>query len=129
MVTTLARINGEALAVPGLRFWARRDSSYTADGWTLYSLIASDERGASELWCFLERPAMGGIEYHQPVPHAEGDVPHSANCEIRSGACYREGSSWDWRHRFLPLVKTGDSRGVLRLLADCHSRAFEGVAR
>ena len=130
-MSTLATINGEALAVPGLRFWGRARRGRIA-------IICSDDRGAVELWTQREwmtsaDPVMrglGGVELHSPRPLCDFFLdPSFTDCEILpGGVCYADGSSLAYSETFLPLIDAGDSAGVLRELAGWHETHFGGAA-
>lgn len=135
-MSTLAQINGESLAVPGLRFWGARDVQQS--GWAdRFSLIASDHRGAIELWEVRDerlagfstlRGAYGGIEVHSPTPKYDGHEP-MAECVVLGGRdCYCDGSSLAYAEKARPLIEAGDSAALLRLLADWHASHFGGAS-
>lgn len=126
-MNSLARINGESLAVPGLRFWGGRDIHRT--GWTdRVSLIASDSRGAVELWQAgygYSGAQVGGIEVHSRTPQYDGQEPLGGSCAALHGDdCYADGSTLAYTDQALPLIQAGDSAGVLRLLARWHEAHF-----
>jgi hypothetical protein len=119
-MSTLAKINGEALAVPGLRIWGR--SAYGR-----FAIIAQDEHGAAELWCDETRPDIGGVELHSPRDWGRFSLT-AEDCEILGGRCWSDGSLSAWNRTFVPLVEARDSEGVLRKLVGWH-RAYFGGAR
>lgn len=132
--TTLDKINGESLSVPGLRFWGHRSPHFPGR----FAIVASNERGAVELWAeqtgqrvqaITGDSSYGGIEIHSPRPLCDGQDPVSNECEISLGAglggtCWTDGSSLVYVEGVLPLLRAGDSQGVLRLLADWHASHF-----
>lgn len=123
-MTTLSRINGEALAVPGLRFWGQRRHGRIA-------IIAQDERGAAELWTRDSGSLTdhGGIELHSPRALYGAEVPDYTDCEILpDGRCWADGSSLAWPKTFMPLIQVNDSAGVLRELASWHAASFGGTS-
>lgn len=113
----LRDINGEALAVPGLRFWAKRRAD-------VFAVIAQDDRGAAELWNDESRRDRGGVELHSPTDWGRWSEHHS-DCTVLGGDCWPDGSLSAWS-RFAPLIKVGDSCGVLALLAEWHAAHFGG---
>lgn len=119
-MSTLARINGEALSVPGLRFWGQRVEGR-------FAVIAQNEHGAVELWR-SEVPGydLGGVEIHSPVPLDPDD--QSLDCTILGGPCWPDGSMLAYGRDFLPLIQSGDSAGVLRRLAVWHANQFGEAA-
>lgn len=122
-MTTLAQINGEALAVPGLRFWGNRDGY-------VFAIIAQDELGAAELW-WDSRHDHGGIELHSPRDWGRfgaGQGPMNPGCTILGGDCWSDGSLTAWYRVFLPLVEAADSAGVLRELARWHATHLGGAS-
>lgn len=122
-MSTLAQINGEALAVPGLRFWGQRKRGRIA-------IIAQDERGAVELW--TREGGLtdhGGIELHSPRPMYGERTPDFTDCDILPGGeCWTDGSSLAWPGTFMPLVRANDSEQVLREIAHWHATHFGRVA-
>jgi hypothetical protein len=129
-MSTLARINGEALSVPGLRFWGRRMQ------WGKHSRVGiycGDERGAVEVWT-IDTPVatdVGGVEIHSPVnfdpPRWSADgTPDIEHCEIIGGPCWTDGSSLAFLRDFLPMIQAANSKGVLRELAAWHESHFGG---
>lgn len=128
-MTTLARINGEALAVPGLRFWGRSDLQN--NGWAnRVSLLASDSRGAIELWESNTQSigSFGGIEVHSRTPQYDGQGSMGSCAALHGDECYADGSSLAYVERAQPLIAAGDSAGVLALLADWHRSHFGAAA-
>lgn len=125
-MSTLAQIGLTAHAVPGLRVWSAPDvlQSGLHDR---FSVVASDERGAVELWQLGGGP-LGGIEVHSPTPlYGDEDSP-IPGCHVLGGRdCYCDGSSLAFTEQAHPLIAAGDSAAVLRLLADWHAREFGGA--
>lgn len=118
---TLVQVNGEELAVPGLRFWGM-----ARDG--RISIVASNEYGAAELWTREEwlNTDMGGIEIHSPsvlFDFAPDPIPH---CDILNGPCWTDGSSLAYSETFLPWIRAGSSPAVLSELAEWHASRFGG---
>lgn len=127
MTGTLATINGEAFAVPGLTFTGTRRQR---GDWTRLSLICRDARGAVEVWTYDQMPSMGGVEFHSPTP-LYGDVePDHTDCDIVPGVgrCWYDGSSLTYAQRLLPLIEAGDSTAVLRQMAAWHEQQFGGAS-
>lgn len=135
-MTTLATINGEALAVPGLEFRPVRNGNRVG-------IVAQDARGAVEVWHELfdldsmtmspEARALladgiGGVEVHSRRPMFGLDDPNIPDCDILGGPCWTDGSSLAWRETFAPMVHRGDAAGVLRELADWHRAHFGGAS-
>lgn len=134
MTGTLAAVNGEHYAVPGLTFWGRRVP--WAGGDIRVALICSDHRGAIELWTSeswmnsknVIYRGLGGVEVHSTSPQPGDSVDDAIDgCEIIGGPCFTDGSSLAYSEQFLPLIEAGDSEGVLRLLAYWHRREFGPV--
>lgn len=132
-MTTLATVNGEALAVPGLTFWGKR---VNWGGDRRIALICSDDRGAVELWTCegymnstnpIHR-SLGGVEIHSRRPLYDfAPEPSFTDCEIvPDGRCWADGSSLAYGRDFLPLIDAGDHAGVLRTLAEWHVSHFGG---
>lgn len=120
-MTTLERINGEALAVPGLRFWGNRAG-------TIFAIIAQDAHGAAEVW-WDSRSDNGGVELHHTAnPTSTMPYDEVCHCEILDGPCWADRSLRAWPQQFAPLVAANDSHGVLHLLADWHRAHFGGVS-
>lgn len=128
-MTGLARINGEALAVPGLRFWRARNIQ---GGWPLrVSLICEDGRGAIEVWADTSPDwpkNLGGVEVHSRTPQYDGQESLSGCSVLRGADCYADGSSLAYGVQFAPLIEAGDSAAVLRLAADWHASHFGPAA-
>jgi len=122
-MSTLEKVNGEALSVPGLRFWGQRKHGRVA-------LIASDERGAVELWTREGGLSdHGGIELHSPRPLYGENTPDFTDCDILPGQlCWTDGSSLAWPRTFVPLIRANDSAGVLRKIAEWHASHFGGAS-
>jgi hypothetical protein len=120
-MSTLARINGEALSVPGLRFWGRQFD------WK-FSVCCGDGRGTVELWHSDHTPDLGGVEIHSPVSLYGDPEPHHTDCVLvpGDGRCWHDGTSLGYEREFLPLIRSGDSEGVLRELAAWHESHFGG---
>jgi hypothetical protein len=118
-VTTLERINGEALAVPGLRIWGNWSGP-------VFAIIAQDGRGAAEVW-WDSVSDDGGVELHHATQPAD-TVPYDevTHCTILDGRCWADRSLVAWPAQFVPLVRAGDSAGVLRRLAGWHDAHFGG---
>lgn len=128
MTGTLATVNGEHYAVPGLTFWGQR-TDWGGD--VRIALVCFDGRGAVEVWTVeawmhssraLYR-GLGGVEIHSPAPHYDGDEPIEG-CTVLDVPCYTDGSSLAYGEQFLPLIEAGDSEAVLRLLAEWHASHF-----
>lgn len=120
-MSTLDRINGEALSVPGLRFWGgRRDWPTGA-----FRIVAVNDRGAIELWAHGSGRELGGIEGHSPRPEYPGDEPID-DCAVLPGRCYATlGDSLTIGARpVLDMIERGDSAGVLAYLAELHEQEF-----
>lgn len=116
-MSTLATINGEALAVPGLRFWGNRLDH-------VFAIIAQDDRGAAELW-FDERHGDGGIELHFPSePQDRLACGPVETCTILGGPCWSDRSLLAYERDFAGLVAAGDSAGVLLELLRWHDESF-----
>lgn len=127
-MATLATLNGEALAVPGLRFWGRR-------AYDRIAIICSNSQGAVELWTeehWMNSPdpmlrSLGGVEIHSPVQRHDFAPEPMKDCAILGGNdCWTDGSSLAYGETFLPLIDAGDSAGVLRELAEWHRAHFGG---
>lgn len=125
-MSTLARINGEALAVPGLRFWGGVDIQNS--GWhDRVSLVASDKAGAVELWEAGRNTTygpIGGIEVHSRKPVYDGQEPMEECSILHGGECYCDGSSLAYFEQAKPLIEAGDSASLLALLARWHQSHF-----
>lgn len=119
----LARINGEALHVPDLRFWAYRDGRR-------FAICCGDQRGTIELHTVDGWDGVGGVEVHSRRPLFDGDEPGCVPCHLvpGDGPCYSDGSSLAYSEQFLPLIRAEDSAGLLRLLAQWHAAQFPEVA-
>lgn len=128
-MSTLRDINGEALSVPGLRFWAEDKPM------NRFRIVAQNDKGAVELWqghvpdeVTLPGP-FGGVEIHSPVAlHSWEPDPDFYDCPILGGKCWTDGSSLTFSEGFHPLIQAGDSEGVLSMLAGWHVSKFEEVA-
>jgi hypothetical protein len=130
MGTTLDRINGEALSVPGLRFRSHRQPGNPKR----FAIVGYNERGAIELWsepnngrvqAITGEPSMGGIETHSPRQLYDfSPEPTREDCLILGGPCWADGSSLAYRDRVLPLLAVGDSAAILQLIADWHASHF-----
>ena len=127
-MATLATINGEALAVPGLTFWGKRTAWGNDD--RRIALICSDQRGAVELWTcenwMTSNPMyrkLGGVEIHARSPQHDF-MTNIPDCEIVGGGCWTDGSSLAYSETFLPMIDRGDHAGVLRELANWHAAHF-----
>jgi len=129
MAATLATLNGEALAVPGLEFWGKR---IRWGNQHRIALICSDNRGAIELWTceeWMHAPDpmlrdLGGIEIHSRAQMYDGQDP-IPDCTILGGdgRCYTDGSSLAYS-RLRPLIEAGASAAVLEELAGWHRARF-----
>ncbi len=126
---TLAHINGESLAVPGLAFRGRMVNGKIA-------IVCSDSRGAAELWHFAPDPKidailggrlLGGVEKHSPV-QVHDFMPDPIECDILGGPCWADGTSLGFDETFAPLIAGGNSQAVLRELANWHASWFGGDA-
>lgn len=127
-VGTLARINGEAYAAPGLTFRRR-----SVDG--KLAIVCSDSRGAAEVWHLVPDPKvdailggrlLGGVEKHSPV-QIHDFMSEPIECDILGGPCWADGTSLGFDETFAPLIAAGDSQAVLRELAEWHASWFGGA--
>lgn len=131
-MTSLDKINGECLSVPGLRFWGARFRPGR------FSIIAQNELGAVELWqqklpekaaLIMQEDSYGGVEIHSPTPKflwpgEDDDKPTITDCHVLNGDCWSDGSSLIYDELFLPLIKTGRSREILQGIAHEHRSQF-----
>lgn len=117
-MTYLYEIDHEAIDLPGLDVWTRSDESR-------HAIVVQDERGAIELHA-VPGFSVGGIEVHSPRQMYElGPDPTTTNCPVLNGPCWSDGSSLTYHEKFLPLIRSGDSAEVMRMLADWHRAEFD----
>lgn len=122
-MSTLARINGEALSVTGLTFrgYADRDMDRV-------SVICEDqarELGAIEVWCFASQDDLGGVEVHSRTALYDWSKdPAFTDCPVLDGACWTDGSMLAYRDEFLPLIRARESREVLTRIASRWNAQF-----